>query len=94
MEDDQLVISIKLYDRVYKFRIDRNEEEAFRKAKTLFDDRFQVFFSALEANISNGELSREDVLYLLAYEFAVKNADMKITEDLDIKKLKEIVDMK
>ena len=94
MEDDQLVISIKLYDRVYKFRIDRNEEEAFRKAKTLFDDRFQVFFSALEANISNGELSREDVLYLLAYDFAVKYADMKITEDLDIKKLKEIVDMK
>ena len=92
MEDDQLVISIKLYDRVYKFRIDRNEEEDFRKAN--FGDRFQVFFSVLEANISNGELSREDVLYLLAYEFAVKYADMKITEDLDIKKLKEIVDMK
>ena len=91
MADDKFNITIKLYDKVYQFNINRDEEEAFRRAQAILNERLRLYYSTLENNISEGDLSRSEILLLVAYEFAVEYSKGVISNESINKRLEDVI---
>lgn len=90
--NDKLNIEIFLCNRAYNFAIDRDEEEAYRKGASLYKERLQTFYSFLEKNVDEGDITRNDILVLLGYEFATRYADLLLSADSTDKILNELLD--
>ena len=91
MADDKFNITIKLYDKVYQFNINRDEEEALRRAQANMNERLRLYYSTLENNISEGDLSRSEILLLVAYEFAVEYSKGVISNESINKLLEDVI---
>ncbi len=64
--NDKFTIHLKIAGGVYPIRIERGEEERYRKAATMVDDGLAHYMELYKGS----ELNRENFLALVAFRFA------------------------
>jgi len=85
---DKLSIRIKIDGRDYPLKVDRDEEEKFRKAAKIINDTLVQYRQKYSSN------NTQDFLAMTAFQFALKNIELEEQVDRsplfdEIKKLDE-----
>lgn len=84
----ELSITLRIADRPYKMTIDRRNEETFRKAARLIEEKAKAYATAYEYK------DKQDLLAMVSLEYVVKLIDKEkgslSTEKATLEKLKGI----
>jgi cell division protein ZapA len=83
--DDKLSIKINIGDRYYPMRIERNEEEKYRRAASMLNDKITKY------KHSFADKDQYDFLAMTALQMAVHA--VQSSESNDIGKLKSEIDL-
>ena len=75
MMNDKLSITIKIDGRVYPLKIDRDQEEKYRKAAKMINEII------LQYKTKYANHDSQDFLAMTAFQFVLKNLDMEEQAD-------------
>ena len=88
---NKLSINIKLDGRTYPLKIDRNDEEKYRKAAKIINERI------LQYRQKYAKHDSQDFLAMTAFQFVMKNLELENKADQspfvdEVKELNEMLD--
>jgi len=84
MENEKMKIKLHMVDKIYPVTIERSEEAKYRKAAREVNDCAIRYMSKFEKDES--EVNREDLLAMVAFDFALKYEELKMETEESCKK--------